>query len=453
MYTKHAELKAGILVLVALGVLGFFIYRAGGSRLPWAEGEKLHLRFEQGFAAPSRGDPVVMNGLRIGTVVGVGQGVEVRGEAGPDGKTLPLTDADRARLRLRPGEPGVAREVYVTAVVELMRSDQVIPKGTRGQITVNLTGARELALLPGLSKEDLRPADTEKDPIRTTAAGDIADIQRSLERVADKIGSVADNANLVLSDVRATIADIRKKIDVIDLASIQANVLDASKDLREALSLAKGRIDDIGARIADAAASLKTMASDASLGVKDVVADLKDLLGHLKTASAEVEAIVARASPKVDEILDQVLAASRSAASSVKEFEGLGTRVQGVVGTVGDDLDRILARVAEGAHNLSDVLEDLRAHPWKLANKPEDKEIAFENVRNAASSYVRAARSLEESLRVVKELEARKDLAAADREALLKKAWARLQGDLAAYDEKAKFFSGALQAGGVSAPR
>ena len=35
-------------------------------------------------------------------------------------------------------------------------------------------------------------------------------------------------------------------------------------------------------------------------------------------------------------------------------------------------------------HNLSDASEDVRAHPWKLANKPEEKEIAFENLRNAA---------------------------------------------------------------------
>ncbi len=88
MYTKQAELKAGLMFLVALAGLLFVLFRAGGSRLPWAKGPSIHLRFAQGFAAPHVGDPVMMNGLRIGTVKAVGQGTEVRGVPGADGKTL-----------------------------------------------------------------------------------------------------------------------------------------------------------------------------------------------------------------------------------------------------------------------------------------------------------------------------------------------------------------------------
>jgi hypothetical protein len=194
----------------------------------------------------------MMNGLRIGTVKAVGQGTEVRGVPGADGKTLALTNDDRARMRHKPGESGEAREVFVTAVVELLDEKQVIPKGPRGQITVNLTGARELALLPGLTRDDLAPADTKDAPILTTAAGDIADIQRSIQQLAEKVGTVADNANLVLADVRAAIADVRAKIAVIDLSGIQENVLAASSDLREALATTRRRIDEIAGRLADA---------------------------------------------------------------------------------------------------------------------------------------------------------------------------------------------------------
>ncbi|MBL9087989.1 MAG: hypothetical protein JNM10_12700 [Planctomycetia bacterium] len=453
MYTKQAELKAGLMFLVALAALLFVLFRAGGSRLPWAKGPSIHLRFVQGFAAPHVGDPVMMNGLRIGTVKAVGQGTEVRGVPGPDGKTLPLTNDDRARLKLKPGDAGEAREVFVTAVVELLDEKQVIPKGTRGQITVNLTGARELALLPGLSREDLLPADTKDAPILTTAAGDIADIQRSIQQLADKVGTVADNANLVLADVRAAIADVRAKIAVIDLSGIQENVLAASSDLREALATTRRRIDEIAGRLADAATSVKGLASDASQGVKDITADVREMLGHLKKASADIEGIVARAGPKVDAILDGVAATVASAEGSVKEFSGLGTRVQGIVGEVGRDLDEILSRVSEGAHNLSDVLEDLRAHPWKLANKPEDKEIAFENLRNAASNYVRATQAMRDSLGAVQALEARRDLPDAERRALVQKAYDRLKADFARYEETAAFFTRMLQSPAVSTGR
>ena len=118
MYTPKAELKAGLVVLAALSVLGVFLYRASGSRLPWAHGDTLSLRFEQGFAAPSKGDAVRMNGLKIGVVESVTQKTELRGAPDKDGRTIPLTERDRARLKLRPGEPGVARELYVAGKLD-----------------------------------------------------------------------------------------------------------------------------------------------------------------------------------------------------------------------------------------------------------------------------------------------------------------------------------------------
>lgn len=453
MYTKRAELKAGLIFVAALGAMLFLLYRAGGSRLPWQQGAALHLRFAQGFAAPRTGDPVYMNGLKIGTVVEVGQGTEVRGVPGPDGTTIPLTLEDRARLRLRSDEPGKVREVFVTAVVELLREKQPIPRGTRGQITVNLTGARELALLPGPHADDLDPADTKQHPVLTTAAGDIADIQRSIQGLTDKIGTVADNANLVLIDLRGTIADVRERIRVIDLAGIQQNVLAASGDLREALAVVRRRVDEIAERLAAASGSMATLTADASAGVTAVTADVREMLAHLKRASADVETLVGRAGPRVDEILAGLAETATAASGVVQEFSGLGTKVTAVVAEAGRDLDTILARVLEGAHNLADVLEDLRAHPWKLANKPEDKEIAFENVRNAASNYVRATTSLRESLAALKALEARADLPGDERAALVRRAMDRLQGDFARYEEAATFFTRLLQSPSVAPPR
>src|SRR5262249_17449627 len=97
MYTPKAELKAGLLVLAAAGALLLFIYRAAGSQLPWAkEGPKLRLRFAQGFTAPNPGDAVRMNGMKVGRVTSIRQQEEIRGAPGPDGKTIPLTDQDRA---------------------------------------------------------------------------------------------------------------------------------------------------------------------------------------------------------------------------------------------------------------------------------------------------------------------------------------------------------------------
>src|SRR5262249_30183163 len=157
----------------------------------------------------------------------------------------------------------------------------------------------------------------------------------------------------------------------------------------------------------------------------------------LKSASKEVDAVVQRNAQKIDEAFDNVRTASKSIASAAKEFEGLGTRVHSILGDAGGDLDAFLKHVSEVGHNLADMTEDLRAHPWKLANKPEDKEIAFENLHIASSNYVRAAEAVEDSLRRIKEIEARKDLPDPDKKILLEKAYANLKGDLQQFDAKA----------------
>jgi hypothetical protein len=453
MYTKRAELKAGLLVLIALGAFLYLVYKASGSRLPWTEGERIHLRFEQGFTAPVAGDALLMNGVKIGFVSSVTQAVEIRGKPGPDGKTIPLTDQDRARLKLRPDEPGVAREVYVKAAVELTYEDQVIPKGTVALIDTNITGARRLSLLPGLSLEDIDPKATEADPIRASAAGDLAQIQRKFEEMASKIGNLADSASVAILDARGMIADLREKIRVIDIAEIQGNVLAGSKDLRETLALVKVRVDEIFAKVLAAAGNAETLTAGASRDVSEITAGLKEVVGHLKSASAQADAVIARAAEGIDVILADVKEAARAAATTLKQFDGIGGRVEAVVGSAGDKIDTMLDKLLEAAHNLADATEDIRAHPWKLTTKPEDKEIAFENVRNAATNYVRAMQAVRESLRTLASLEARADVTDVERKALIVRAKALLEADLAKADQTGQALSRALQSGGLQAPR
>src|SRR5262245_3562429 len=447
MYTPKAELKAGLLVVAAASALLFFIYKAAGSRLPWAsKGPLIHLRFEQGFTAPNAGGPVLMNGLKIGRVDRIGQKEEVRGAPGKDRKTIPLTDKDRARLKLRPGQDGVFREVYVSAVIELLEPVQPIPKGTRGEIKETITGDKQLSLLPGPSTENLRPEDTEKDPILTTVAGDVAELMKHVDDVLTQIGTLRDNANELITDIRGVVSDVKMKVAAIDVTGIQGNILEASKDLRSALSTVKLRVDEIGQRLAEASASVKSLTDDAKQGVKDVVGDLREALASLKSASKEIDAAVARNSPKIDAIFDDVRAAAESAKGLAAQFDGVGASVKGVVAEAGSEINAFLKHISEMGHNLADMTEDLRAHPWKLANKPEDKEIALENVRNALSNSVRTSGTINETLRRIKEVQARTDLAGPDRDALLKRLYEALRGDLARYEAATQFLLEQLQA-------
>ncbi len=445
MYTKHAEFKAGLIVLIALTTLLGFLFVAGGSRLPWASWRHVTLRFEQGFAAPKVDDPIYMNGFELGRVGQVRQEVELREGAR-------LTNADRAKLKLKPGEDGKVREIYILAVAELPR-DQRIPKGTTGQISVSLTGGRTLALLPGLSHDDLTDEDTVRNPIPIDAAGDISSIQKSVEELVQKVGGVVETADLTLNDVRDVIREVKAKVAVIDLKGIQDNVLDASKSLRETLGGLGTKIDDIAAKVSGAAGSLQTLSADGSTLVKAASEDVKEILANLKALSAELKGIASRAGPKIDAVLDDIGLAAKAATAAIRDVEGVGARIKDVVGDVGADLHDTFDKIERAGRNIADITEDLKAHPWKLLNKPEGKEIAFENLRDAASSYVRAAEALQEAARDLKALEARADLPPGDRKRLLEAAYARVQGDLTRYQDAAAYFTKNLQQGQVQPPR
>src|SRR6267378_800868 len=112
MHTKHAEFKAGLLVLAALSALLVGLFYTSGAELPWTKRREIHLRLAQGYAAPVKGDPLFMNGVKIGYISEVQQKVEDRSGA-------QLTMEDRVRLKLKPDENGTAREIYVLAVAKL----------------------------------------------------------------------------------------------------------------------------------------------------------------------------------------------------------------------------------------------------------------------------------------------------------------------------------------------
>ena len=451
MYTKHAEFKAGVVVLTALGVFLAFLFYAGGANSLWAKYRHVSMRFKPGPTAPKVGDPVLMNGFEIGRIESVTQDEEHR-----KGKNLTL--ADRAALHLTDGQDGEAREIFVRAVARL-EMGQTIPAGTTAEISTSLTGSRSLQLKLGLSTVNLADGDTEANPILVVAAGDFAELQQSVAALTDKIGALIDKGGVVvekvgaaLDDVRALLASVKSKVDVIDAKGIQDNVLAATGALRDTLASVQKRVDEIADKLSSAAGNVDTMTGRGKEVVNQTGEQLAALLTDLRKLVADMDLVVGDVRERVVALLDNAVAASASAAKLGKDIEGLGPKLDAIVSSAGVRFDQVLSRLAEVGHNLADVSEDLRAHPWKLLNKPEDKEIAYENLRNAASNFVRASGAVEQSIVELKSLEARHDLVPAEQGRLVKEALSRLEADLSKYSQAESFFTQLLRGGAQSMP-
>lgn len=428
MYTKRAEFKAGLVVLLAIAALLALVYFAGGSEPIWGDYRYVHIRFAQGFVAPEVGDPARLNGVAIGRVSEVIQKEEHRG----DGHPIPLTPDDRRNLGLAEGESGVVREVYVLAVIK-MPEGQTIPRGTTALIDKSLTGIRTLALIPGLEGGNLTDEDTRRTPIPARMAPSLTDISGNVNALVTKLDALVGSGEEVMIEARALLATLRAKVDAFNTAELDRDARAAMSALRGTLEGLGAKIDVIAANLEAASAGVRDTASGATSAVAELRADLKEVMAGLKSVTERLDRIVAGAEEPVAAILRNLETASGDVSGVVRQFGGIGPEARRILAQVGVDIDLFLQALTDTAHNLQDASEDLRANPWKLTQKPDADEMAFENLRAASLAYMKALRDMNQTSARLVALLRRKDLDQPEMQQALERAKAAFQRSLDRY--------------------
>jgi ABC-type transporter Mla subunit MlaD len=446
MYTKRAEFTAGLVVLAGLAAMLSLLFVATG-RGCWGSWNHWYVRFAQGDAAPVVDDDVVYLGLEIGRVKRVMQSSEVRsGDR--------LTAADRKHLAALPADaPQEVREVYVMAELELPAT-QVLPRGTYAKLQKNLvTGQPTLLLVPGFSREDLTAAETRTNPIRGSQGASLDDITGKVDALLEQVTVATKDVGAVVSEAKGFLEDLRKKLAALDTQALSDEALAAVRSLKKSLEVVEGRIDAISGNVLTATEDLKTLAATGKDTLAQAKTDLAAAMDDIKSAAAKVDEIVQAAAPKVDAALDEVISLAKQLSATAKDLEGLGPEAKRVVGEVGADLDRILAVILDASRNILDATEDLRAHPWKLANKPDADEIAFENVRLSMITYVRALREMQEASALLRELLGRPGVQDPALKAAIENALRQFQTSQERYQEAEQRFMKLLQQAGPKGPR
>ncbi|MDF1701308.1 MAG: hypothetical protein P1V36_09145, partial [Planctomycetota bacterium] len=184
----------------------------------------------------------------------------------------------------------------------------------------------------------------------------------------------------------------------------------ALASLRRSLEQIEARVGTIGGNLEEASADIKKLASQAVTTLERVDGDIAEAMVSFKSALANLDGILSDARGPVREILGDLKTAARNAADVTGEFAGIGPKARQMMEELGVDLGALMRNLIDTSRNLQDTSEDVRAHPWKLLNKPEEDEIAFENLRAAALSYMRAMRDLNDASRRLVGLMGRDDL-------------------------------------------
>ncbi len=334
MRDRGLELKVGLLILTAAGILAALIFALGNFSL----GDGFHLYVDYDFSGNIQpGAPVKVSGIKVGKVE------EVRFLGGQlDEKT-----GERVQVRL---------EVWVEERVRgSLRSDAEFFINTAGVL-----GEQYLEIVPGsYDAPPLEPGAVVRgvDPPRT-------------DLIVSRLYDVLDSLSLVLKEDRELIRNLIAN-SAGAVAELNTLLVDNRKQLGELIagtgSLAKEAsvtLGNVNRGIGDPRVIAKTMRDadellvTANRSISELTPEVKELVGDAtRVTSMLTEERVDRALTVADRAAD----AAGKAGGLIDNVDGMVTELRAGKGTAGALLvsDEVYA-------DLREMIRDLKRNPWKF---------------------------------------------------------------------------------------
>lgn len=342
MKNRASATRIGLFVLGALAVLLGVVVMVSGSSL-FAHRERALAYFEGSVYGLQVGAPVVLRGVRLGSVVGIG--LVYAGQPGQ--YTVPVEiEIDRDRIGSATGqEAGVS---VATLVQQGMTAQLGLQSLLTGLLYVDLDLGRT-SRVPGRAAATT-PAPTGALPVVPTVVAPLQTWQRQLQQL-DLQG--------LLADVAATAAGARQLLANPRLQDAVDELAQAGGDLRRLLTRLDRRIDPLAGALQDtlqesrrAAATLST----ALAGAGDAVSGVKSAAADVSAAMRRFDRLAADAQPALD-------AAQRAAEQLAHTAQALRL--------AGTDDDGALPRIEQAAHELARAARAVRELADLLQRQPE----------------------------------------------------------------------------------
>jgi phospholipid/cholesterol/gamma-HCH transport system substrate-binding protein len=373
MSIDRNEVRAGLLVLVSLVVLGGGLFVLAGSRTFLHETRVLVAEFVN-VRGVRPGDPVRFAGLRVGEV----DSLHVRSDLAPP----------RIEAHLR------------------LRADVAVPIDSRISVNETLTGSRIVEILPG-SGEPMGPDDRLIDEREPRGLADLAEsahgLASGLEGAVEEATGVIQRLDRVVAGIETALAegDVRKS-----LRSVSEGTAAASAAIQEL----KVIVAELHPVIVEAANEIRDTGRTASDLLEEMRPEIKAILARVLVAVDEVAKLVEGTESPVGKILARLDVAAGDLRGVLAEVTGTSREARGILADSRPKLEGILDRLRTTGVNLQAASEDLRAHPWKLVNKPSDPEQRVQLIFNAARNFNSAAEALSDVSRDLRAAMARREV-------------------------------------------
>lgn len=379
---QRNNLIAGSFVIgsLALAIFLSFLFSDLSGRVGPRSAYFIDFTIAESVKGVSPGSPVTLGGLRVGRVSGVETRFEPLqtsgGEDVPVGSRVSIQI--NPRVRLYEGATaivdapllGTLAAIEIASIGGPAAGDPAAPTLVPGDGVL-----RGIVAPPLLSQSGLGPQD--RDTIRNAIndlAGSLAGVRRAVEELDPNSGGGA-------TELRDAIASIRQLAD--DAAERTPRLLDSATGLMED---ARPVLTNIDAGITDARGVL-----DVSAGL---VADARDTLASTRP---NLEATISNARSLSDALLEDAQrfeAALDEGLLAIREYRELGEEANAMLRRSDPEVRRTLANLRLVSDQATLFTTEVRAAPWRLLERPNERETKEELVYGAARAYADGASDL-----------------------------------------------------------
>ncbi len=335
MASLKEEIKAGIIVLTSLILLGGFIILIGGS--PFFEKLDKYYVKVQDVAGLEVGAQVKLGGLRIGRVLKIDA---------PSGPGQPIT-------------------------VEIgIKEGTVLYRGTQALITqVGLVGDTYLLLsIEKTTSERIRVGET----IPTEEQIQLAKIMARVDDIAKSINALVSDINKIFS--QKNILGIEKVIE-----NTNKTIVSASTSIDQIVAALKSTTDHIGLVLNEIEGLVRENRGEVSIAIKSARGSIEEIEGLVRENRGEVSIAIKSARESIEKLGGDVEKAGEAIEAfeqTVKAFEetakGLSKTSDSIDKAVvlqSQNLDQFLNLLIRATQDLQDLIQEIKTKPWGLLYK------------------------------------------------------------------------------------
>lgn len=257
----------------------------------------------------------------------------------------------------------------VLYAVKIQREDMEIHEDGKAMVSAALVGGANLVILDkGTPGENLADRD---NPVEI-AKGVIETVSAAFDR--QKKDSVIAKVHRILEDLQRGLASAKESLAIVRL---QMNAEDKEAMLHRLLETIK---------------HIQAIAADAK-------PKLAETLGDARKVAAKIKELTDR---DVVDILAKLREANTKILKMTENFRAVSEEAKQIVTVNRSSIDEMIDNMTVLSATLKATSTELRRNPWRLLYKPDEKELASQNLFDAARAFSAGATELDQALTKLK---------------------------------------------------